>query len=75
LALKGDFKEANKIHYKLLDLIQHLFIESNPSGIKEVLKCLKISGNYTRLPLVPVSEELAVKIKRLVKEFEDAGSK
>lgn len=67
--LKGDLKAANKIHYSLLDLIQHLFIESNPSGIKEVLRLLKISGNYTRLPLVPVSEDLAGKIKVLVDQI------
>jgi 4-hydroxy-tetrahydrodipicolinate synthase len=69
LGLKGDFPAANKIHYKLLDLIQHLFIESNPSGIKEVLKCLKISGNHVRLPLVPVSQDLGLKIKALVEKL------
>ncbi|MFI5203733.1 MAG: 4-hydroxy-tetrahydrodipicolinate synthase [Flavobacteriales bacterium] len=69
LALKGDFTTANKIHYRLLDIIQHLFIESNPSGIKEVLRCLNISGNNTRLPVVPVSDDLAKKIKVLVDQF------
>ncbi|MFZ5553330.1 MAG: 4-hydroxy-tetrahydrodipicolinate synthase [Bacteroidota bacterium] len=65
-ALKGQYEEAQKIHYHLLDIIQHLFVESNPSGIKEVMKCLGICGNYTRLPIVPVSEETSKKIYSLL---------
>jgi 4-hydroxy-tetrahydrodipicolinate synthase len=68
-ALQGKMKEANTMHYKLLDLMQHLFIESNPTGIKEVLKQLKITGNFTRLPLVPASSELSLKIKKLLEKL------
>ena len=65
-ALDGNYVEAQKIHYHLLDIIQHLFVESNPAGIKEVMKILNICDNYTRLPIVPVSKETAQKIYSLL---------
>ena len=66
LALNNDFTGAAKIHYQLLDIIQHLFVESNPSGIKEVLKYLGFCSNYTRLPIVPVTEDTSKKIYKLL---------
>ncbi len=66
LALENRFEEARVLHYNLLEIIQSLFIESNPSGIKEVMKYLGICDNYTRLPLVPVTEETSGKIYKLL---------
>jgi 4-hydroxy-tetrahydrodipicolinate synthase len=66
LARNQKFEEAQKIHYALLDIIQHLFVESNPSGVKEVLKVLGVAQNYTRLPIVPVTEATAKKIYSLL---------
>lgn len=66
LAREQKYEEAQKIHYALLDIIQHLFVESNPSGIKEVLKILGVAENYTRLPIVPVTETTAKKIYSLL---------
>lgn len=66
LAMNQKFEEAQKIHYALLDIIQHLFVESNPSGVKEVLKVLGVAQNYTRLPIVPVTEATAKKIYSLL---------
>lgn len=66
LALDQQFDAAQKIHYHLLDIIQHLFVESNPSGVKEVMKFLGLCHNYTRLPIVPVSDETSKKIYALL---------
>lgn len=66
LAREQKYEDAQKIHYALLDIIQHLFVESNPSGIKEVLKILGVSENYTRLPIVPVTETTSKKIYALL---------
>lgn len=66
LALDQKYEEAQKIHYALLDIIQHLFVESNPSGVKEVLKILGVANNYTRLPIVPVTEATSKKIYSLL---------
>lgn len=66
LAMNQKFEEAQKIHYTLLDIIQHLFVESNPSGVKQVLKVLGVAQNHTRLPIVPVTEATAKKIYSLL---------
>ncbi len=69
LALKGDFTKACSIHYKLLDVVNAMFDEGNPPGIKAVLEILKIAPNNLRLPLAPVSETLYSKLELLVKKL------
>ena len=61
-ALKGDLVTARKEHLRLIELIDLLFVEGNPGGIKEVLKVLAICSDTMRLPLVPVSEATAKKL-------------
>lgn len=61
-ALQGKVKEANDLHYKILDLIEFIFEEGNPSGIKSMLKTFNICGNTVRLPLISASNSLADKI-------------
>ncbi len=63
LALEGDFEAARKMHYKLLPGIHLLFAEGNPAGVKYTLEALELGYNNLRLPLVPVSEATALKIK------------
>jgi 4-hydroxy-tetrahydrodipicolinate synthase len=58
LGAKGQLKEAQELHYKLLEITKNLFVESNPSGIKELLQFLQVCDNHVRLPLVPISPEL-----------------
>ena len=66
LALNDNFTEAQKIHYKLLEFIDTLFVEGNPAGIKEALSIKGITENHLRLPLVPVSKETHQKLKELL---------
>ena len=68
-ALKGETAKAALLHYKLLDLIDALFEEGSPSGIKAVLEILKITRNNVRLPLAPVSEKHYAKLDGLVKKL------
>ena len=63
LALEGKFEEARKLHYKLLPGIHLLFTDGNPAGVKSTLEALDLGYNNLRLPLVPVSEATALKIK------------
>lgn len=62
LGLKGDSKQAYKLHYELMDMISLIFKENNPAGIKAVLKQLHISSDQVRLPLVKASESLQSEI-------------
>ncbi len=62
-ALARDFKIARDKHFSLLPMMQLIFAEGNPGGVKEVLKYMGICGNDMRLPLYPVSDVLSRIIK------------
>jgi 4-hydroxy-tetrahydrodipicolinate synthase len=62
-ALKGDFEAARLIHYRLLDLMQLNFIESNPVPAKAALSLMGMTEEYVRLPLTPITELSKNKIK------------
>jgi 4-hydroxy-tetrahydrodipicolinate synthase len=65
-AMKGEWMEARTLHYKMLELIQLLFAEGNPAGVKEVLSHLDICENYLRLPLTPVSQGVSERMRRVM---------
>lgn len=67
---QGNFEEARSIHFKLLPLINDLFVEGNPGGIKCVLNHLGLCENVLRLPLWPVSAQLS---ERLYKHLSALG--
>ena len=69
LALEGKNKEAFDLHYKMMEIIDLIFAENNPAGIKAVLAELGICENHVRLPLVPATAELQAKIKNFLKNF------
>ena len=69
LGLEGKNIEAYKIHFKMMDIIDYIFAENNPAGIKTVLQELGICSNIVRLPLVKASAELQAKIAKYVADF------
>lgn len=69
LALNNNFPQAANYHYKLLESIKLMFAEGNPVGIKEYLAQKNLIKNEFRLPLVPASETLALKIKQDLSRF------
>ncbi|MCB9190541.1 MAG: 4-hydroxy-tetrahydrodipicolinate synthase [Flavobacteriales bacterium] len=66
-SLEGDLKTAQKRQYQLFDLINALFEEGNPAGVKAALKILGVCDEHVRLPLVPASSALTNKISGLLK--------
>jgi len=62
-ALAGDYAAANKEHFRFLRLIELLFTDGNPGGIKAVLSEMGIIENNLRLPLVPVRKEVIKEIR------------
>ena len=69
LGLKGEAKEAYNIHYKLMDVVDYIFVENNPAGIKAVFEALNLCQDTVRLPIVPASSQLKEKIGAFVKGF------
>jgi 4-hydroxy-tetrahydrodipicolinate synthase len=67
--LEGRNKEGYAIHFKMMAILDYIFEENNPAGIKTVLQELGICRNEVRLPLVKASEGLHQKIRNFVKAF------
>ncbi|WP_372646156.1 4-hydroxy-tetrahydrodipicolinate synthase [Ancylomarina sp.] len=65
-ALVSEITEAKALHFKLFEIIQNLFTEGNPAGIKAILHINKLIENNFRLPMVGVSTSHYSKLKRLV---------
>ena len=66
LCLAGKFAEALPLHLKYTDVINSMFSEGSPSGVKEYLKQMGLCSTDCRLPVVPVSEKHAAYIKTLM---------
>lgn len=64
--LQGNNKEGYDIHFKLMNVVDSIFEENNPAGIKTVLQELNICSNSVRLPLVKTSAGLSSKIAEFV---------
>jgi 4-hydroxy-tetrahydrodipicolinate synthase len=56
-ALNGNYEKAKKIHYKLLNLMEANFIESNPIPVKYVMKKLGFCDGSMRLPMTELSKK------------------
>jgi 4-hydroxy-tetrahydrodipicolinate synthase len=67
--LESKNKEGYAIHFKMMAIVDCIFEENNPAGIKTVLQELGICRNEVRLPLVKASSELHEKITNFVKTF------
>lgn len=67
LALKGEFKAARDVHFKLFDFFKWLFIETNPVPAKYCLaKMGIIASPAVRLPLVELEPANAAKLDALL---------
>jgi len=69
-ALKGDENKANEIATLAQPIIDLLFVEGNPGGIKTVLHQRGLIENQLRLPLVPVSDSVSSKLRTYVDQYD-----
>ncbi len=69
LCLKHKFTEAQKLHYKLMDITDQLFVDGNPGGIKEALSILKLCLPNVRLPLCEPNDNVKQTLKKLIKAY------
>ena len=60
-------KDAYAAHYSLTTVIDMIFEQGNPAGIKEILKTLSICESEVRLPLVSVDADLANRLQTFTK--------
>lgn len=69
LSLKASLRKAGEIHYKYLEMIDLLFEDGNPAGVKSVLSSLGICNNNVRLPLTIVSRNTSSRINNLIQDL------
>lgn len=69
LALKGDLKKALPLHFRMLPLMNAIFDEGNPTGIKALLETQGMIHNVLRLPLVKATKPLANKLTTLYNDY------
>ena len=54
---RGDYKAAQDIHFRTLDVVDVLFIESNPVPVKTAMELMGQPAGKLRLPLTPLRPE------------------
>ncbi len=67
--LDGNVEDSRKMEARLMPVINLIFEENNPAGIKAVFKCLGYCQDSVRLPLVPATEALQSKIATFIAQF------
>ncbi|MCW1735809.1 4-hydroxy-tetrahydrodipicolinate synthase [Anaerorudis cellulosivorans] len=70
-ALNGNMKEAEQDAAVFSEMIRLLFVDGNPAGVKCMLYEMGFIENELRLPLVPVSDETAVCIRKEISTVEE----
>ena len=68
-ALNGDVGESYQLHYKMAAVVEMIFEQGNPAGIKTLLQHLELCGNEVRLPLVKVDTLLNKRLKTFLESY------
>ena len=67
--LNGDFEKALALNYKLLPLMDAMFLETNPIPVKRAATLMGLPAGHTRLPLGALSEENEKKLRAVLESF------
>ena len=70
LATKGEFEKADEAYAPYDEVVQALFAEGNPTGIKCALKAKGLIGGTMRLPLVEGSQPLFEKFVKFIEIYD-----
>lgn len=65
----GDYEKARKIHYSLIPIMQQMFADGNPAGVKVALEAMGLLKNNLRLPLVKANKSVNMALSALVAEY------
>ena len=68
-SLKSNFKAAREIQLRYLEMVDLLFVEGNPAGVKAMLTIMGLCQNNLRLPLVPVTRTIYSRIQKAIEEI------
>ena len=65
----GQYDKAKQLHYKMYNLFNALFLETNPIPVKEALAMMGKIDPELRLPLTPMAADNRDKLARHMKEY------
>ena len=68
-ALENDVESARVVHHQLSGIMDALFADGNPAGVKAALDELGLIKNNLRLPLVKVNKSVNALIKKEITDF------
>jgi len=63
----GEFEKAYNLHYSLLEIVNLIFEEGNPVGVKALMASMDFCGKTVRLPLIGASIDLHDRIENSLK--------
>jgi 4-hydroxy-tetrahydrodipicolinate synthase len=66
---KGNIAKAEELHYKMLNLVKAMFIETNPIPVKTAMGLMKMIDTEMRLPLCEMLTENKEKLVKELKEY------
>ena len=69
-ALNGNYNRAREIHYNLFNIMNLMFVETNPIPIKTAMNMLGMPAGKLRLPLYDMSEENKRKLREALVEID-----
>jgi 4-hydroxy-tetrahydrodipicolinate synthase len=67
--LDGNVENARYLHYKLLPIMEAIFEDGNPGGIKRILNKMGFMREEFRMPVEPVNAEVAENLDQLLAAF------
>lgn len=70
MGIGGNFKAARELHYALLPMMNEIFADGSPGGIKEILNQLGICGTHVRLPLANVNENVKRRLLEMATKYQ-----
>ena len=69
LAMRGDLAGAREIHYRFTELMELLFVDGNPTGVKSMLSMMGFIENELRLPLVPTTLKTTERMRQILDQI------
>lgn len=69
LGLARRVDEAFVLQYRMMPIIDMIFEQGNPAGIKKILELANVSKDILRLPLIKVDEDLGSRIEQEYVKF------
>lgn len=68
-ASEGNIKKAEILHYKMLNLVKSMFIETNPIPVKTAMSLMKLCSPDLRLPMCQMNDDNKEKLVKELKAY------